>query len=120
MIRRPCLDCGQLTTSTRCPTHDRNHKAKRNSHTTAARTLVTQWLTTYGPTCPGWQRDPHPSHDLTADHSTPISKGGLPDQVLCRSCNARKSDRTAHFSEPTPPKDKPVSLSAVTHRGGDS
>jgi hypothetical protein len=28
-IMRPCLDCGQLSSQRRCPTHRRQHEAKR-------------------------------------------------------------------------------------------
>jgi hypothetical protein len=40
-----------------------------------------------------WQRAPHPSRNLTADHRLPVAAGGHesgPLDVLCRSCNGRK------------------------------
>lgn len=50
----------------------------------------------FGDTCPGWERPAHWSADLTGDHVIPISAGGLSTranvQVLCRACNARKSN----------------------------
>lgn len=51
----------------------------------------------HGDWCPGWQRPPHPSGDLTADHVVPVGAGGAEQgdlTVLCRSCNSRKKDQT--------------------------
>ena len=44
--------------------------------------------------CPGWERDPHESRDLTAAHSTAVAVGGVGSllSVLCRSCNSRQGD----------------------------
>jgi hypothetical protein len=85
---RHCLDCGRLTDSTRCHTC---HRRKRNNRyggnwTTRSRTTIAAHLATHGPTCPGWQRPPHPINaaDLTLDHET---------GVLCRACNSAKRDR---------------------------
>jgi len=51
---------------------------------------VTAWVRTNGWTCPGWQRPPHESRDLTAAHGTAVANGGKHSQltVLCRSCNS--------------------------------
>lgn len=51
------------------------------------RALVGDW-------CPGWRREGHAADVLTVDHVIPISLGGDlfgETQVLCRSCNSRKS-----------------------------
>jgi hypothetical protein len=51
----------------------------------------------YGMNCPGWNRPPHASMDLTADHPVPVAAGGLPTgqayAVLCRACNASRGKR---------------------------
>lgn len=54
-------------------------------------------LRRFGWWCPGWGRPAHGADDLTLDHELPIARGGLSTRanlgsVLCRSCNARKSD----------------------------
>lgn len=60
------------------------------------RAAVATWRREHGDWCPGYQTPRHPSADLTADHITPIARGGRPDgplTVLCRSCNGRKAAR---------------------------
>ena len=54
--------------------------------------VVAHWIQTNGPMCPGYMRNPHPSHDLTADHVTPRAVGGENGKlrVLCRSCNSKR------------------------------
>ena len=70
------------------PTTQKRTKAERARRAAA----VTAWVSINGWTCPGWQRDPHPSHDLTADHVTPVAHGGIngPLRILCRSCNSSR------------------------------
>ena len=105
MALKLCLDCGALSTGTRCPEHrrqtarvyDRGKRAARPERTPAERarraTTVRDWIRSHGHVCPGWRCDPHESHDLTADHVVPVAAGG--DEagelaVLCRVCNGRK------------------------------
>jgi len=107
MAKRPCLDCGALTTGTRCREHraaqERGRKPRATNLTrdTAERNrraaVVAAHRAQYGDWCPGWQAPPHPATDLTADHIVAIAAGGHPSgplQVLCRACNGRKSNRT--------------------------
>lgn len=57
----------------------------------------------HGWVCPGWQKPPHASQDLTADHIQPTGRGGAVDgplRVLCRPCN---SARRAELDTPTVP-----------------
>lgn len=51
---------------------------------------VSAWVATRGWLCPGYRRPAHPSHDLTAAHSTAVVNGGTHSAltVLCRSCNS--------------------------------
>jgi len=107
MPLRLCLDCGTLTQATRCPTHQRvkdraTLKAKRQRRPRVAReddrraAAVVAHKRVHGDWCPGWQREPHPSSDLTADHPVAVGAGGDEGQalaVLCRSCNGAKGAR---------------------------
>lgn len=108
MPLRPCLDCGTLTRTTRCPAHTRRTEYARTLGKRARRPripaaedkrrsqTVAAWRAAHGDWCPGWHRPPHPSADLTADHITPVAAGGSetgPLTVLCRSCNSAKAAR---------------------------
>lgn len=98
MPPRPCLTCGKPTNNTRCPTcqqpRDRARNQSRTHLTgnwpTLSRTIRQAHVEQHGWTCPGWQVPAHPSTDLTVDHIQQRS-GEHGYQVLCRSCNARKS-----------------------------
>ncbi|NQV07973.1 HNH endonuclease [bacterium] len=54
--------------------------------------VVAEHVRLHGLVCPGWNRAPHGSADLTADHIIPRAAGGEhgPLRVLCRSCNSRR------------------------------
>jgi 5-methylcytosine-specific restriction protein A len=100
-VKRPCLDCGQLSDATRCPEHRRakGREKRRPGYTNAERErralVVAQWRRDRGDYCPGYNVPPHLTPDLTADHITPVAAGGAeggPLTVLCRACNARKRD----------------------------
>ena len=108
MTRRPCLDCGRLTPSgTRCADCERpraraaqRSKRQRRPYSSRERDrrarAVAEWRATYGDWCPGWQREAHPSSDLTADHVVPVASGGAEDgplTVRCRSCNSARGTR---------------------------
>ncbi|MEU1596193.1 hypothetical protein ABZ468_25875 [Streptomyces sp. NPDC005708] len=59
---------------------------------------VRAWVAENGLVCPGWQRDPHPADDLTADHIVPPGAGGSEAgalRVLCRSCNSARGSSMA-------------------------
>lgn len=92
----------------RCARHATQHD-RHQAHTTptkATRTwaerqrrarAVRAHRREHGDWCPGYQVPAHPATDLTADHVTPIARGGRPDgplTVLCRSCNSRKAARS--------------------------
>lgn len=103
MANRPCLGCGKLSTKTRCPACSRIHERNRTPRPT---NLTRDWTerqrraravadhrAIHGDWCPGWQRSPHQSTDLTADHVAAVATGGNPKgelEVLCRSCNGAK------------------------------
>ena len=58
---------------------------------------VAEWVARYGWVCPGYQVAQHESYELSADHLTPLSWGGDPlgpVQILCKSCNSRRSLET--------------------------
>ncbi|WP_245796084.1 HNH endonuclease [Actinacidiphila alni] len=108
MPKRPCLDCGTLTTNrSRCDTHQAAWQARQNQRRGSAtqRGYGSQWARTasqavqdhraeYGDWCPGWGVLPHHATDLTGDHIVAKANGGSdnPDNVavLCRACNSRK------------------------------
>lgn len=111
---RPCIAvktdgryCGRLSEGTRCPTHTRDReytrtRAKRavRPYTNAERVrraeVVAAHRVTFGNICPGYGVPSHvPSTPLSADHVLEVSAGGSEVgqlQVLCVSCNARKSN----------------------------
>jgi 5-methylcytosine-specific restriction protein A len=112
MPKRPCLQCGRLTTNpSRCDQHAAEYaakvEAKRGSASArgygsewrkkAAR-LVREHVAQHGTVCPGYGRqEPHESADLTVDHIVPRKHGGTSEpsnlRVLCRACNSAKRDR---------------------------
>lgn len=107
MALRQCLDCGALSQGRRCPPCARTRERTTTSgkrqvrpYTAAERArraqAVQQHVAAYGQWCPGWNREPHPSGDLTADHGQAVASGGDEGQelnVLCRACNSAKGAR---------------------------
>lgn len=101
---RPCLDCGEATTRTRCPAHTSVNEARRPSRRITGRydakhnrlrTIVLRqqpWCTQCR--TPGSEANP-----LQADHIVPHQLGGRNVrsnyQTLCRACNASKRDRVS-------------------------
>jgi hypothetical protein len=110
MPLRPCIDCGTISQGSRCAEHQRvkdratlRGKRQRRPHASKAEerrraAVVAAYRRTHGDWCPGWQRDPHPSSDLTADHVVGVGAGGAEGgelAVLCRVCNGAKADNVA-------------------------
>lgn len=106
MTPRPCLGCGRvIPTGSRCPDcarDTRRAKRLRRPYSDTAvekrrrRAAVAEWVSTHGWLCPGWQREPHPSTDLVADHIVAVAAGGAesgPLRVLCRRCNSARGAR---------------------------
>lgn len=105
---RPCLEprCGHVydTQRERCPKPRCPRSMRRPSRGQQARIprsaaerkrraqAVADWIAAHGYVCPGFNRPPHPSRDLTADHVLPQSLGGVdgPLRVLCRRCNTAR------------------------------
>jgi hypothetical protein len=95
---RPCLQCNRPTHGTYCQAH----QPRTDSPSTATRTAserkrraqaVTEWVMRNGHICPGYNRPPHQSTDLTADHPIRVADGGdqaQPLAILCRTCNSSK------------------------------
>lgn len=69
--------------------------AEQRSERNRRRIAVAAWVAVNGWVCPGWQRPPHASDDLTAAHSHAVARGGTDSllTVLCRSCNGRQGTR---------------------------
>ena len=101
MAKRVCAEpgCPTLVTTGRCPAHRTPSPTTHRSWAERQRraNTVDNWVRLHGYLCPGWGRPAHESHDLTADHVTPVSRGGGdgPLQVLCRACNSRRGTKTS-------------------------
>lgn len=69
--------------------HDNHNERRRRAAVVAAWVRINGWV------CPGWQRDPHASSDLTAAHVLAVAHGGGdgPLTVLCRRCNSQQGTR---------------------------
>ena len=109
MALRPCIEpgCPKLTLTTRCPTHHAARQRAKDARRPQRRTyaeqhrrqeIVREWILLNGYWCPGipGEQPPHPSHDLTADHTNPVAISGDehgPLTVLCRPCNSRLGQR---------------------------
>lgn len=104
-------DCPNIATYRgRCPRHAREYNARLDNSTPTKvaarrerkvrRRVVERWVKTHGYICPGYKRQPHASHDLTAEHIVPVADGGSTSAdnmtVLCRSCNSRHGAETAN------------------------
>ena len=108
MPMRPCLDCGRLSSGSRCAEHQRakdrvvlagkrGRRPRVSSEDARRAKAVAAHRRQHGDWCPGWGgREGHATPDLTADHPHAVGAGGGEGQalsVLCRSCNSSKSDR---------------------------
>lgn len=98
--------CPTLSDRPRCPKHqaqvDRHQrrttptKVNRGPDIQRRAAAVAAHRATRGDWCPGFERSPHASADLTADHVHDQQAGGAWDgelEVMCRSCNSRKGRR---------------------------
>jgi hypothetical protein len=94
-VKRPCLDCGRLTSGSRCPTHEAQRNASRRGRekydaawVKLSKRAIAEHLATYGPVCPGWGREAHvvDPKSFVTDHD-PAPHG----TVMCRGCNSRKA-----------------------------
>lgn len=99
--------CPNIQPATLCPQHqqerDRHQRATTPTKVTRdaaeqkrRKAAVDAHRARYGNWCPGIGRPAHEATDLTANHVTPIARGGDPRgplTVVCRSCNSRQADR---------------------------
>lgn len=124
MTLRFCLDCNtHHERGTTCKVRERTRRRHRSKAERRRRSaVVAEHIAQHGYVCPGYGVPSHPSTDLTADHITPVSRGGSeeggPLRVLCRSCNSRRgagATRKENTRPPSPrlPRNK---LSAVAPR----
>jgi hypothetical protein len=89
--KRPCLDCGTPTSSSRCPTHTPTRLEEP-----LQQRILKQWRTEHGNLCAGipeLDHAPHYTLHLSVDHLLPQSLGGtLADgyRVVCTQINATR------------------------------
>lgn len=99
---KPCgrLDCPvRVVGRTYCPEHSKRPAspssiaARDNRERSRRKEAVDAWVARHGYNCPGWEREPHESMDLTAAHHVAVARGGVSSRlgVLCRSCNSRQA-----------------------------
>jgi 5-methylcytosine-specific restriction endonuclease McrA len=100
----PCLDCGALTKGSRCSQCQTRRAAERGTttergygadHQRRAKAVIAaqRWCSICGH---GGSAD----NSLTADHVTPVSRGGANGllRTLCRTCNSRRGNRVGKTS----------------------
>lgn len=97
MSLRPCPECGAPRRGDSCGHCGWAHRSTKVGVTYVEKqrraAAVAEHRRVHGNVCPGWQRDPHESDDLTADHVDAVALGGGQAgelQVLCRACNGAK------------------------------
>ena len=104
-MKRPCLDCGRLTDTNRCPDHQRQQQraidARRGSPT--ERGYGTPWrrarkaVLRLIPYCVDCGHEGSADNPLTVDHIVPLSRGGTHDDdnltTRCRRHNSAKGAR---------------------------
>jgi hypothetical protein len=81
--------------------------------------MIAEHVRTFGPVCPGWQREPHavnPSK-LTLDHLQPVALGGAVDdranvRVLCVTCNQRRGKSALRPASKGWPRDRAADVRA--------
>lgn len=86
-LPRRCLGCRitilRGSRCTRCATKVMQTKRAQRPYTARERDrraqAVAEWRQQFGDVCPGWQREPHQSSDLTADHVEAVAAGGAED-----------------------------------------
>jgi 5-methylcytosine-specific restriction enzyme A len=111
MIQTTCLVCWKPIPvgTSRCKDH--GYRRSRSGQPTPSyqekqrrKAVVDKWIEQHGNICPGWNVEPHPSLDLTADHVIPQSISGSAVgelQVLCRRCNSARGGRNRIPSKKT-------------------
>src|SRR5690606_24266086 len=98
LVRKPNTRCSECANAIRKPIDKHKRLVRPYTHAMRKRRadVVKQHVELNGYVCPGWEREPHPSRDLTADHVEPFHRTHDENsslQVLCRQCNSRKSTK---------------------------
>jgi hypothetical protein len=100
---KPCLDCGTLSSGSRCPAHrlaaDNARYAKRGTTAerglTGAHATVSKRYKSLDLPCSDCGQRGSPQNPITAGHITPRRDGGSNDpgnyKPQCRRCNSRES-----------------------------
>jgi 5-methylcytosine-specific restriction enzyme A len=88
-----CLGCGALTRRSRCPTCQARRDAARGTTAQRGYGAAHQRRAHAAIAAQPWCSNCGATTDLTADHITPLARGGDPlgpIRVLCRRCNSRR------------------------------
>src|ERR1700693_6196012 len=108
---KTCLVCGRLSHWSRCVDHRvKRASATRRGYDSKWQRIAREQIKAV-PYCQCQGCGLHRGHcgsevDLTADHVTPLARGGTadgPTMTLCRACNSSKKDRQGPVHPPGPP-----------------
>jgi 5-methylcytosine-specific restriction endonuclease McrA len=89
-----CLDCGARTKGSRCSACQARRSAARGTTTQRGYGAAHQRRARRAIALQPWCSICGSATDLTADHITPLARGGHPLgplRVLCRRCNSRRA-----------------------------
>jgi len=93
MALKPCLDCGRLTSRSRCTIHQRGKQQAKDAKRPTRRTHTEQQRRRQQVAAQPWCTVCGSTEDLTAEHVVPVAAGGSEDGplvTLCRRCNSSR------------------------------
>lgn len=86
MLLKPCIDCGELSESTRCPEHTTETRPSYGVGYDEAWRKLSLRARQLQP----WCTDCGTTHDLTGDHLRWPARGLRDVDVVCRPCNSKR------------------------------
>lgn len=117
MTPRPCIDCGESTTSTRCPDCEPEHEAQRGSSTARGYNSRWQRLSLRARKLQPFCTDCNATEDLQVHHHRWPAWSLRDVEVLCLDCHAtRPNVRAEPGEEPLPHrKERPPLRQSFSH-----